>query len=103
MLVLNYPHIEKKEDHPARLERIPRIRVAQIAMDYISYGWSAEEICRQHLYLNLAEVHAALGYYFDHQPEIDQEIGVEWDQLRENKTQTLKSPFYIRMKAKGIL
>ncbi|MGV2390713.1 MAG UNVERIFIED_CONTAM: DUF433 domain-containing protein [Microcystis novacekii LVE1205-3] len=24
-------------------------------MDYIAYGWSVEEICRQHLYLTLAE------------------------------------------------
>ena len=46
-------------------------------MDYLSHDWSVEEICRQHPYLKLAEAHAAMGYYFDHQEEIEQEINQE--------------------------
>ena len=103
MLALSYPHIEKEENQPARLQRLPRIRIAQIVMDYIAYGWSVEEICRQHLYLTLAEAHAAMGYYFDHQEEIDREISQEWQQVQENTIQAAKSPFSIRMKAKGLL
>lgn len=103
MLALSYPHIEKKGDQPARLQRLPRIRVAQIVMDYLAYGWSVEEICRQHLYLKPAEAHAAMGYYFDHQEEIDQEITQEWEQVQGNTTQVSRSPFYARMKAKGLL
>ncbi|MEQ8756599.1 MAG: hypothetical protein RID09_24205 [Coleofasciculus sp. G1-WW12-02] len=37
-----YPHIEKAEGQPARLQRIPRVRVAQIVMDYLAYGWSVD-------------------------------------------------------------
>jgi Protein of unknown function (DUF433) len=103
MLALNYPHIEKSEDQPARLQRLPRIRVAQIVMDYFAYGWSVEEMCRQHAYLTLAEAHAAMGYYFDHQEEIDQEIRDEWEQVQASTTQSVRSPFYSRMKARGLL
>lgn len=103
MLVLSYPHINKIENQPAQLQRLPRVRVAQIVMDYLTYGWSVEEICRQHPYLKLAEAHAAMGYYFDHQEEIDQEISQEWQQVQDLITQTPKSPFYIRMKARGLL
>jgi Protein of unknown function (DUF433) len=103
MLALSYPHIEKNENQPARLQRLPRIRVAQIVMDYLTYGWSVEEICRQHLYLTPAEAHAAMVYYFDRQEEIDQEIAQEWQQVQESMTQAAKSPFYIRMKARGLL
>ncbi len=103
MLTLSYPHIEKNESQSARLQRLPRIRIAQIVMDYIAYGWSVEEICRQHLYLTLAEAHAAMGYYFDHQEEIDQEIRQEWQQVKEDMELAVKSPFYNRMKAKGLL
>lgn len=78
---LVYPHIEKVSGAPARLQRLPRIRVAQIVMDYLAHGWSAEEICRQHPPLKLAEVHAALGYYYDHQPEIDSEIAAEFEEV----------------------
>lgn len=103
MLSLTYPHIEKIEHHPARLQRIPRIRVAQIVMDYLAYGWSVEELCHQHPYLTPAEAHAAMGYYFDHQDEIDQEISQEWHDTQSSMAQAPKSPFYTRMKARGLL
>jgi len=103
MLALSYPHIDKQDDQPAHLQRLPRIRVAHIVMDYLAYGWSVEEICRQHPYLRPAEAHAAMGYYFDHQEEIDQEINQEWEQVQTHLTQTARSPFYTRMKARGLL
>lgn len=100
---LTYPHIEKPLGAPARLERMPRIRVAQIVMDYLAYGWSADEMCRQHPYLSLAEAHAAMTYYFDHQTEIDEEIRVEIEQACDPRSTSIRSPFYARMKAKGLL
>lgn len=103
MLALSYPHIEKPENQPARLQRLPRVRVAQIVMDYLAYGWFVEEICRQHLYLKPAEAYAAMGYYFDHQEEIDREITQEWEQVQPSVTQVARSPFYTRMKARGLL
>lgn len=103
MLTLSYPHIEKPDNQPARLQRLSRVRVAQIVMDYLSYGWSVEEICRQHPYLKPAEAHAAMGYYFDHQEEIEQEINQEWQQVQSISTQSTQSPFYVRMKARGLL
>lgn len=83
MVGLTYPHIEKQEGHPARLERLPRVRIAQIVMDYLAYGWSPEEMCRQHEGLKLAETHAAMAYYYDHRGEIDQEIQGELASLEE--------------------
>ena len=71
---LTYPHIDAAVGKSPCLRRLPRIRVAQIAMDYLAHGWSAEEMCRQHPALKPAEVHAAMAYYFDHQAEIDREI-----------------------------
>ena len=46
-------------------------------MDYLTHGWSPDEICRQYPYLKPAEVHSAMAFYFDHQSEIDQEIQAE--------------------------
>ena len=99
---LDYPHIEKLEGAHARLKGNPRIRVAQIAMDYLAHGWSPDEMCRQHDYLSLAESHAAMGYYFDHQEEIDNEIRSEVEQAGQSKSQSERSPFFVRMKAKGL-
>jgi len=98
-----YPHIEKPDNQPAYLRSHPRVRVAQIVMDYLAYGWSVEEMCRQHPYLSLAEIHAAMGYYFDHRSEIDQEIQAEWQQVQADEAAAPRSPFYVRMKAQGVL
>jgi Protein of unknown function (DUF433) len=98
-----YPHIEKEEGQPARLQRLPRIRVAQIVMDYLAYGWSVEEICRQHPYLRPSEPYTAMGYYFDHQEEIDREIRGEWQQSLQDKAQAPASPFIVRMRIRGLL
>ncbi len=66
---VTYPHIEKIPGESARLKRLPRIRIAQIVIDYLNHGWSADEICIHYPHLKLAEVHSAMAYYFDHQPE----------------------------------
>jgi hypothetical protein len=100
--VLAYPHIEKQADQPARLRRLPRIRVAQLAMDYLAHGWSVEEMCRQHSYLTPAEGHAAMAYYFDNQAEIDREIHAEWEQAQQERALASPSPFAVRLRARGL-
>lgn len=95
---LSYRHIEKTEGEPARLQRVPSIRVAQLVMDYLGHGWSAEEMCRQHPYLMPAEAHAALAYYYDHEEEIQKEIHAETEQARGELTRAGHSPFLRRIR-----
>jgi len=50
-----------------------RIKVRDIAIWHEQMGRSADEICAEYD-LDLAEVYAALAYYFDHREEIDHAI-----------------------------
>ena len=50
-----------------------RITVQDIAVWYVRMGRSADEIADDYD-LTLAQVHAALAYYFDHREEIDNSI-----------------------------
>ena len=50
-----------------------RITVQNIAVWHEHMGQSVDEICEEYD-LSLAEVHAALSYYFDHREEIEQQI-----------------------------
>jgi uncharacterized protein (DUF433 family) len=95
-----YPHIAT-DGGPARLSRLPRVRVAQIAMDYLAHGWSAEEMCRQHPALTLGEIHSAMAYYFDHQEQVDAEIRAESAQNRQERPSAATSPFAARLRANG--
>jgi len=50
-----------------------RISVQDIAIWHDRLGKTVDEICADY-HLSLAEVHAALAYYYDHRDEIDQHI-----------------------------
>lgn len=102
-LELQYPHIEKLEGEPARLQRNPRVRVAQLVIDYLAYGWSPDEMCRQHSYLTPAEAHAAMAYYFDHQAEVDTEIRAELDAFDAAKSESTNSRVRQTLRLKGML
>jgi uncharacterized protein (DUF433 family) len=53
-----------------------RIRIQDIAVWHERLGISVAEICADY-HLSLAEVYAALAYYFDHKEIIDQDIGAD--------------------------
>jgi len=60
-----YPHIGFTTDGRPVIEGT-RYSVEHIAAEQYFYGWSAEEILRQHTDLRPAEVYAALAYFHDH-------------------------------------
>ncbi len=96
----DYPHIVKLSGEPARLERHPRTSVAMIVTDYLGRGWSAEEIVLHYPYLTLAEVHAALGYYHDHQLEMDRELAGERAAAERARRDAPVTPLLAKLRAR---
>lgn len=80
----DYKHVGIDENGVARIAET-RSRVIDVAMERSNFGYSPEEVCRQHPHLTLAQVHSALAYYFDHEDELDAEI-----ERREKKTEALR-------------
>jgi uncharacterized protein (DUF433 family) len=68
-------HIESTPDIAGGKPRIAgrRITVQNIAIWHERMGLSADEIATEYN-LTLADVYAALAYYYDHRPEIDAAI-----------------------------
>jgi uncharacterized protein (DUF433 family) len=54
-----------------------RIKVKHVAVWHERMGMSPGEIVDQHPTITLAQVHAALAYYYDHKDEIQAEIAEE--------------------------
>jgi hypothetical protein len=76
----------------------PGFPVAQIVMDYLAYGWSADGIHRQHPHLTLAEVHADMGYFCDNQAEIDPEFAAELEEVDRALEAKARSPVWLKLK-----
>ena len=64
-----YPHIECDENGAPRIART-RYAVLHLAAEHYHYGWSAEELLRQHPDLRPEQVYAALAYFYDHFQEM---------------------------------
>ncbi|MGA9770294.1 MAG: DUF433 domain-containing protein [Blastocatellia bacterium] len=79
-------HIHLDEEGRAWIDGA-NTKVIEVVLDKLACDWSVEEIHEQHPHLSLAQIHAALSYYYDHQSEIDAEIerqDKEIDALMEN-------------------
>jgi uncharacterized protein (DUF433 family) len=81
------------------------IKVIEVVQDHLAWGWSADEIHQQHGgNLSLAQIHAALSYYYDHEAEynaelarMDQEYQAAWE------AQGKDTPLHRRLRAKGLI
>jgi uncharacterized protein (DUF433 family) len=73
MSMVEYTHISIGADGVPTLTGT-RIKVVEIALDHLVHGWQAEDIHREFPQLSLGQIHSALGYYYDHQEELDADI-----------------------------
>ena len=51
-----------------------RTKVKEVVLDKLAHGWSPEEIHFQHRHVSMAQIHAALAYYYENQDELDEDI-----------------------------
>src|SRR5580693_9400422 len=70
---IQYPHLSVDAEGTARIERT-RYKVIHVAGEHYHYGWSAEEILRQHPDLRPEQVYAALTYFYDHHERLVKEM-----------------------------
>ena len=80
-----------------------RSKVIEVAMDHLAHGWSAEEIHRQHPHLSLAQVHAALAFYYDHQAEFNAAIAESLGRADKAAAENADSPGRRRLRALGLI
>lgn len=72
MSSVTYPHVELRAGTAYVADT--ETKVIEIVLEHLAHHWHADDIQRQHPHLTMAQVHAALTYYYDHQDELDLEI-----------------------------
>lgn len=71
--LVQYPHLSLDAGGTARINGT-RYKVIHLAGEHYHYGWSAEEILRQHPDLRPEQVYAALTYFYDHRDRLVKEM-----------------------------
>lgn len=66
-------HIEIDEDGVAWIDDT-KVKVIEVVIDKLAHGSSPEEMHFQYPHLSLAQIHAALAYYYDNQAALEAEI-----------------------------
>ena len=102
MTTIAPPHIRLDPRGAAWIDDT-NVKVIEVVLDRLAYGWSPEEIHFQHPELSLAQIHAAMAYYYDHQPELDAEIARQEREVRRLRDQAGESPLVTRLKVRGLL
>jgi uncharacterized protein (DUF433 family) len=79
------------------------VKVIEVVLDKLAHGWSPEEIHFQHAHLSLAQIHAALSYYYDNQQTFEATIERQLQEIEAMAAQASDSPFRKRLRAMGKL
>ena len=67
-------------------------KVIEVVLDKLAYGWSPEEMHLQHPHLSLAQIHAALAYYYEHQEQLDSDIARRRKEVEKMAAESADSP-----------
>jgi uncharacterized protein (DUF433 family) len=96
------PHIRRDARGIAWIDDT-NVKVFEVVLDRLAYGWSPEEIHFQYPDLSLAQIHAALAFYYDHQNELDGQIAAQEREVQRLRQEAGDSPLALRLKASGLL
>jgi uncharacterized protein (DUF433 family) len=75
-----------------------KVKVIEVALDKLAHGSSPEEIHFQYPHLSLAQIHAALSYYYEHQSDLDAEIQRRWQETNQLAVLESDSPLRKRLR-----
>jgi uncharacterized protein (DUF433 family) len=103
MTVSTTPHILLDDRGVAWIDDT-NVKVIEVVLDRLARGWSPEEIQFQQPHLSPAQVYAALGYYYDHQAELDNELERRWLEIESRiRSSSDTSPLRRQLQAAGKL
>ena len=102
MSILAPSHI-RQDDHGVVWIDDTNVKVIEVVLDRLAYGWSPEEIHLQQPALSLAQIYAALAYYYDHQDTLDAEIAEQEEMVRRHRQEAGESPLVARLRVGGLL
>ncbi len=97
-----YEHIVLDENNVPMIAGTT-MKVIELVLDRIAYGWSPEELHFQHPYLTMGQIYSALAYYADHQEELDADIQRRLEFVDQMQRTLTPPPLVERLRTKGLI
>jgi uncharacterized protein (DUF433 family) len=79
------------------------VKVIEVIKDWLAHDSSPEEMALQYPHLSLAQIHAALSHYYDHQADYDQTVASELESWDARVAENRNSPIRRKLRALGKL
>lgn len=96
-----YEHIRLDENQVPTIAGTT-MKVVELVLDHLAYGWSPEELHFQHPYLSMGQIYSALAYYWDHKAELDQDLERRLQFIDQVQQTTKPTPLAERLKAQRL-
>ncbi len=96
-----YEHI-RLDEAQVPLIADTRVKVIELVLDHLAYGWSSEELHFQHPHLTMGQIHSALAYYWDHKAELDQDIARRLQRVDQLQQSVPSATLIERLKARRL-
>ena len=74
-------------------------KVVEVVLDKMAHNSSPEEMHEQYPHLSLAQIHAALSYYYEHQAEVDVQVQKDLKEVDELAARQPDSALRQRLRA----
>lgn len=97
-----YEHVELDEDGVPTIAGTS-MKVVDLVVAQMAYGWSPQELHFQHPYLTLGQIHSALAYYWDHKEALDADIEQRWQFAEQSRREAGPSRLVAKLRAEGFL
>jgi uncharacterized protein (DUF433 family) len=96
-----YEHIRLDENQVPTIAGTT-MKVVELVLDHLAYGWSPEELHFQHPYLRMGQIYSALAYYWDHKADLDQDLERRLQFIDQVQQTTKPIPLAERLKAQRL-
>ena len=96
-----YEHIVLENGVPVIADTT--MKVIELVVERMAYGWSPEELHFQHPHLSLGQIHSALAYYWDHTSKLDQDLEHRLQFIEQARQVSRPSPLLAKLKSKDLI
>jgi uncharacterized protein (DUF433 family) len=79
------------------------VKVVEVAADHLAHGTSPEEMHLQYPHLSIAQICAALSYYYDHQGQFDALLAEQMREYAQRRAAAADSPGRAKLRAQGLI